>query len=124
MLLGLAGSTVKRLNRASKKKADRMTADLNVWVALHVHKKEVAAIQFVEDLLSENEVAKRANRKRTCVKNRAGKRKKIQQQLSIPVSAVDVLCQLALLHLCMTAFKHVGHAYTFMHYCLLLQVHI
>ncbi|DBA82061.1 TPA: hypothetical protein ACH3X1_007754 [Trebouxia sp. C0004] len=57
-----------------------MTSDLNVWVALHgQEKKEVAAIQLVEDQLSKKEVAHRINKKNSGVKNQAGnKREEVQ----------------------------------------------
>ena len=61
MLLSLAKKLVQKLNRLGSKSKKRMTPDLNVWVALH--EQEVAAIQFVEDQLSEKEVASRASKK-------------------------------------------------------------
>ncbi len=46
-----------------------MTADLTVWQALHEHneqeKKEVVAIRFVDDLLSEKEVALQTRKQST-----------------------------------------------------------
>ncbi|DBB03129.1 TPA: hypothetical protein ACH3X1_013360 [Trebouxia sp. C0004] len=51
-----------------------MTADLTMWQALHEQdeqeKKEVVAIRFMDDLLSEKEVALLANKKATNKKNR------------------------------------------------------
>lgn len=49
-----------------------MTPDLSVWVALHEQdKKEVAAIQFMQDQLSEKEVALRQARKQLARRNKS-----------------------------------------------------
>ena len=65
-----------------------MTPDLNVWVALHEQdKKEVAAIQFVEDQLSKKEVALRASKTTVGKQNQVGSKR--EQQLSTCVAHMN-----------------------------------
>ena len=87
-----------------------MTPDLSVWVALHEQdKKEVAAIQFMEDQLSEKEVALRASKKTVGKKKQIGSKR--EQQLSTCIAQMMILACLLPLHLCMSTFEDVGHAY-------------
>ena len=97
-----------------------MTADLTVWQALHEQdeqeKKEVVAIRFVDDLLSEKEVALLANKKAINKKNRK------REQLMFVAQMMFFACLLPL-HLCMATFDFVGH--NSMHsFCLLLHMHM
>ncbi|DBA82080.1 TPA: hypothetical protein ACH3X1_007080 [Trebouxia sp. C0004] len=60
-----------------------------VQVALHgQEKKEVAAIQLVEDQLSKKEVAHRINKKKSGVKNQAGNKRLNTPANSIPAPAM------------------------------------
>jgi len=99
MLLGLATKTKKKFNRPGTKTKDRMTSDLNVWVALHGHdKKEVTGVQFVEDQLSEKDVASRGGRRSTGTQNASGSKRK--QQLSTCIAQMVFCAPLLPLHLC------------------------
>ena len=85
-----------------------MTPDLSVWVALHEQdKKEVAAIQFMGDQLSEKDL--RASKKTVGKKNLI--RSKREQQLSTCIAQMMFSACLLPLHLGMSTFKDVGHAY-------------
>ena len=112
MLLGLAKKPVSKFNRHAKIKSKMMSADLTVWKALHLQeKKEVTAIQFVEDEMSEREVASRANKKMVGKKNRVGSKREQQLSTCIYVAQMLFFACLLPLHLCMSTFKNVGHAY-------------
>ncbi len=96
MLLGLSTKTKRKFNRKTK---DKMTPELNVWVALHGQdKKEVTGVQFVEDQLNEKDVVSRAVRRSTATKNQSGSKRK--QQLSTCIAQMMFCAPLLPLHLC------------------------
>lgn len=85
-----------KVNRPGSISKNRMTPDLSVWVALHEQdKKEVAAIQFMGDQLSEKDL--RASKKTVGKKNQI-RSKRVKTHLGtilqhLPSTMLPPLCQ-------------------------------